>query len=370
MRVLYDGIVFQNSYQRGIQRAFREMIDHFPPTSAAGGVEAVLALADRPKCALPKRVRVERTTPAIVGYLHRRVRKWLIPRLSPGAMRRLSEGCDVFHSTYYTLPPREMPTVCHVHDLIPEKFPEMFGDPWAAAEIEQRRVCIAQAMRIITISRATADDVAARYPEAAGKIRTVYFGCDHLRRAAGAGSRSASPGGARYALYVGERTKYKNFRVVFEAMGCAAWPKDVGLVVAGPPFKEDERTIADGLAARGLSIRHAGRPTDAELAVLYAGAMCVVVPSLCEGFGFPVLEGQAAGTVVVCSDVPVFREVAGAGAIFFDPKKPEELARAVGEAGDAGVRGRVLAAGAENLVRFTWDGCAREVAEVYRSMLE
>ena len=77
MRVLYDGIVFQNSYQRGIQRAFREMIGHMP-----AGVDMTLALSDRPKCELPGKPRIVRTTPRILGCMHRRIRKTLAPRLS------------------------------------------------------------------------------------------------------------------------------------------------------------------------------------------------------------------------------------------------------------------------------------------------
>jgi glycosyltransferase involved in cell wall biosynthesis len=365
MRVLYDGIVFQNSYQRGIQRAFREMIDHMP--APPEGPEMTLALADRPKCALPRRASVRRTVPMIVGLLHRRMRRSLIPRLSPRGMLRASSGCDLFHSTYYTLPPREMPTVLHVHDLIPEKYPEMFPEPWAAAEIEQRRVCIAQATRIITISRATAEDVAARYPEAAEKISTVYFGCDHLRRAGGNMGTAKNRGDNRYALYVGERSRYKNFGVILGAMQDPNWQRDVSLVVAGPPFNEDEQRIVDGLGPG--RVRHAGRPTDAELARLFAAAMCVIVPSLCEGFGFPVLEGQAAGIAVVCSDVPVFREVAGGGAFFFDPRDPVELARTVAQAADQSVRGARAEAMADNLARFKWETCAQQVMQVYRAAM-
>jgi glycosyltransferase involved in cell wall biosynthesis len=364
MRVVYDGVVFQNSYQRGIQRAFREIIDHMP-----SGVEMTLALADRPKCALPERATVRRTVPAVVGFMHRRMRRWLIPKLSPSGMRKVAAGADVFHSTYYTLPPRDMPTVLHVHDLIPERFPEMFPEPWAAAEIEQRKKAILQATRIVTISRATADDVIRMYPEVAQRVTTVYFGCDHLQKARPDGEDKSHPmqpsrEGERYALFVGERKKYKNFKVIFEAMKIEKWPGDVGLVVAGPPFTEEEQAIADEINPT-LPVRHAGRPTDEQLADLFAGSMCVIVPSLAEGFGFPVLEGQAAGTHVVCSDIPVFREVAGAGAFYFDPKKPEDLAAKIADAASPITHRTREEAVWQNLRRFSWDKCSREILSAY-----
>ena len=52
---------------------------------------------------------------------------------------------------------------------------------------------------------------------------------------------------------------------------------------------------------------------------LVAGAAALVLPSFAEGFGLPVLEAQAAGTPVACSDLPALREAAGDAAVFFDP---------------------------------------------------
>ncbi|HPO92731.1 MAG TPA: hypothetical protein PL072_04585, partial [Phycisphaerales bacterium] len=61
MRVLYDGVVFQNAYQRGVQRVFRELL----PRLAAGGVEPVLVLADTARAELPAHPGVRVVGPAL-----------------------------------------------------------------------------------------------------------------------------------------------------------------------------------------------------------------------------------------------------------------------------------------------------------------
>ena len=68
-----------------------------------------------------------------------------------------------------------------------------------------------------------------------------------------------------------------------------------------------------------------------DLQELYRQARLVLVPSLLEGFGIPVLEGMASGTPVVCSNATSLPEVAGDAAVFFDPLDPEQMAAGMAE---------------------------------------
>ena len=67
-------------------------------------------------------------------------------------------------------------------------------------------------------------------------------------------------------------------------------------------------------------MRLLGSLAAAELEGLYRLADCVVLPSLYEGFGLPVLEAMARGVPVACSDIPALREVAGDAALPFSPR--------------------------------------------------
>ena len=77
------------------------------------------------------------------------------------------------------------------------------------------------------------------------------------------------------------------------------------------------------------SVIFTGRIDESDLPGLYKGAQAFILPSLTEGFGLPVLEAQAAGVPVVCSDKGALREVADNAAIFINPLKTSEITRAI-----------------------------------------
>jgi len=358
MRVLYDGVVFQNAYQRGIQRVFREILQRLP-----GDIEAVLALGGPARGELPARGKVVPTGVPLAKAMPRRLRRALVPRMSRQKLVRASAGCDLFHSTYYTPPPRDMPSIVHVFDMIVERHIEFYERRWVEQEIERKRIAIEGATRLIAISDATARELEYFYPRVRGRVTTAHLCAEHLP--VRPEPLSPAPPGP-YALYVGDRHHYKNFGAVLDAMESPRWPGGAGLCVAGPPWRANEalRVERHSLAPR---IHHAGRVSDGHLAGLYRGAACVLVPAIVEGFGLPILEAQQAGVPVVCSDIAVFREVAGAGALYFDPHRAEQLAERVAEALDPGARARLIAASKENLARFSWDRTAAQVVAVYRS---
>jgi glycosyltransferase involved in cell wall biosynthesis len=80
------------------------------------------------------------------------------------------------------------------------------------------------------------------------------------------------------------------------------------------------------------NVHFPGYVSDAQKAGYFRAARGVVFASLSEGFGIPIVEGAVMDLPVVCSDIEVFREVAGEDAFYFDPREPLSLARAVDEA--------------------------------------
>ena len=102
-----------------------------------------------------------------------------------------------------------------------------------------------------------------------------------------------------------------------------------------------------------------------ELAELYRGAACLVMPSRYEGFGLPVLEAMASGTPVVAAPDAALKEVAGEAAVFVEP---ERLADGVRQA--LAERDRLVAAGLDRARLFTWEETARRTVAVYLEVLE
>jgi alpha-1,3-rhamnosyl/mannosyltransferase len=113
-----------------------------------------------------------------------------------------------------------------------------------------------------------------------------------------------------------------------------------------------------------------GRVPDEDVPGLVAEARALVLPSFTEGFGLPVLEAQASGTPVVCSDRGGLAEAAGDAALFIDPDSVEDLATALGRIlDDEALRDRLVARGLERSRERTWDRVAERTAEVYREVL-
>ena len=135
--------------------------------------------------------------------------------------------------------------------------------------------------------------------------------------------------------------------------------------MGGGPFTRDEKRLMTRLGVLNrifqLSL------SDAKLSAAYLRALVFVFPSLYEGFGIPILEAFSQHCPVVASDIPVFREIAGDAAIYFDPGEPEELRAAVEHIiDDTALRQDLMARSAARSRLFSWERCARETAETYQ----
>ncbi|GGK47101.1 glycosyltransferase family 4 protein [Salinarimonas ramus] len=80
---------------------------------------------------------------------------------------------------------------------------------------------------------------------------------------------------------------------------------------------------------RGRRLLHLADASDAEVAFAYANARVTAYPSMAEGLGLPILEAELSGCPSVCTDIPVFREIAGPATTLFSPRTSERLAEAL-----------------------------------------
>lgn len=298
---------------------------------------------------------------------------WLQDRLRQGVFRGVEGRVDLVHFTS----PLELgfgwPTgrtafrrVVTVHDLIPVRHARLALPGWRAVyRPVYRRLArdLRHADFAVTVSRATDGELrdflgedcppTAVVPLAAGsRFHPLPPGeVEEYRRRAGL------PG--RFLLFLGGITPNKNLSGLLQALeGVDPAPP---LVVAG----------AGRLCRSPLpSVIGLGPVEEEDLPRLYAAATALVVPSLVEGFGLPVLEAMACGTPVVCSRASSLPEVAGEAARFFDPRSPEEIRRAVLEVfRDRSLRCRLREAGLRRAAEFSWERAAERTLEAYQRAL-
>jgi alpha-1,3-rhamnosyl/mannosyltransferase len=110
-----------------------------------------------------------------------------------------------------------------------------------------------------------------------------------------------------------------------------------------------------------------GYVSERDKVALLSGATVLASPSLYEGFGFPVLEGFAAGVPVLTSNVSSLPEVAGEAAVLVDPADVDAIAAGLSElVADEDLRAVLSAAGVARASSFTWEATARATAVVLR----
>jgi glycosyltransferase involved in cell wall biosynthesis len=109
---------------------------------------------------------------------------------------------------------------------------------------------------------------------------------------------------------------------------------------------------------------------DDDLPALYSAAEALAYPSIYEGFGLPLLEAMACGTPVVTSVTSSLPELAGDAALLVEPTDIDALATAMRRLlQDADLRRRLVAAGFEQIRKFTWEKAAAQLLAVYEAML-
>jgi glycosyltransferase involved in cell wall biosynthesis len=269
-------------------------------------------------------------------------------------------GLDVLHCPAPLVPlrpPRGVALVATVYDALAVTRPEWFT---RANALHQRlsAPALRRAHVVICASEHARGEVAAGYGIDPARIVVVPLGVDPAFTPGPAEDPLAL--GRPYVVAVGTLQPRKNLAAVLRALPLL--DEDLDLVVVGA-----QGWGQPGVTPRDRRVVFAGRVDDAQLVRVLRGAACLVVPSLHEGFGLPVLEAMACGTPVACSRVTSLPEVAGDAAVLFDPHDPADLARAVRrtreEAGLLRERGLRRAEG------FTWARCAEATVAAYRRAL-
>jgi glycosyltransferase involved in cell wall biosynthesis len=348
--------------------------------------DAERVAADRSPFSLPN-VRTRR-----IDIPGDRLDLWFQARLPAAAWR---DAVDLLHLPANAAPATcAVPLVVTIHDLIPLT---VAGE----ATARQRRAfqrgivrAVRNAAQIITPSNATRDELQRMFAVDPGRITVIPWAPDRgiLRTLGTEGltdGRSAEAALAveterirqRYGLddawllnFSGSSPRKNALRVIDAfARVAPGIRRAVPLVLVGcepPAFRAALETQAAQHHVRS-DCRLLGFVPQEDLAGLLAGARGLLMPSLCEGFGLPILDAFACGTPVLTSNCSSMPEVAGAAALYCDPHDAASIADGIAGLLDPGVAQRLICAGFRRLRHYSWEQTARLMCAVYeRCLLE
>lgn len=285
---------------------------------------------------------------------------------------------DVIHvSDIVPLPTSGPRITATVYDLTPALFPRLYPKGLVRLHEQRNRWIAERADRIFAISETTRQDV----------VKLLHVGPERVIVVPGAaGPDFANPGAAAlgrarlryrlmrpYWLHLGTLEARKNLPALAEAFArfSAGRAEPWDLVLAGTDGPGADAIRREVVSHAGDRARLLGYVPREDAAALAAGAFGMVFPTLYEGFGLPAVEAMRAGAPLLCSDVPALRETAGDAAVFFDPHRPEDIARAMEEvAGDSALRKALRERGRARAARYSWEKSARTAWAAWRSLAE
>jgi mannosyltransferase len=335
--ILFDGIIYNIQNSGGVSVVFKEIISRLPQSSyllLGGNKVNPLNIEDD-------------------NYIHKRPR--FLERL-----RRVKYGnhFDLFHSTYYRLPAvKSSKIVTTAHDYTYEYFSSGIRKSTRSYIMNK---AFSESDKIICVSENTRQDL-INFSGSSYEDRAVVIHNGVSDDYCIIPEIVVKP----QIIFIGARSGYKNFKSLVYALSNMS---DLTLIcVGGGSFNSDEISLMERYIKNRY--RHTGFLTNVRLNIEYNRSLCLVYPSLYEGFGIPILESMRAGCPVVavnCSSIP---EVAGDAAILMSKGDPDEIREAITKIMVSGMRKTLIDKGLTQSQKFSWDKTFAKTLDVYEDLL-
>jgi glycosyltransferase involved in cell wall biosynthesis len=273
-------------------------------------------------------------------------------------------GVDVVFGANYFLPRLHgaiaRRRVVTVHDLTYKRYPELLQKETLDNLEDQMAREIAVADAIVCVSEWTRRDLLHYYDVDPSRVFAIHSGL------------AAPPAYApveglpkRYVLFVSTIEPRKNLPVLLDAFDrIRKSHPDVSLVVVGKIGWKSEQLVP---RLRRPGVVHLDYLDAPRLATVYRNATAFVMPSIYEGFGFPLLEAMAHGVPSIAAESSSLPEIGGDAALFFPPHDVSLLASQLERVlSDDALRDSLAVRGRARAAEFSWKRAADETLDVLR----
>ena len=352
MRLLFDARYIRTDFHDGISRYSAELAAAVAGAAAARGVEvAFLIHDDAQRAFLPDGARVLRIhAPTAVRepfsallLNHHRPDVVFSPMQTIGTLGRRFGLILTLHDTIY-----------YRHRTPPRNLPWYVRAGWRLFHLSYvpQRLTLNAADVVATVSETSAAEF-ARVRLTKRPVVVIPNAPQRLAELLPTGAGVAP--GTDNLVYMGSFMGYKNVETLIRAMAELPGRTLHLLSRISPDRRAELERLVD---PAGGAVRFHNGVTDAEYAALLADRAVLVSASLDEGYGLPVAEALALGVPAVVTDMPIFREVAGDGALYAPGTDAAAFAAGVRALDDPARRDAVIAAGRAHIARFAWDRSA------------
>jgi len=280
---------------------------------------------------------------------------------------KLPKDVSTFHSTGYSNPlfkRKGLTIVTTIHDMVfwdqkhmMKKSISYWDNVWGI--YHSLRV----SDKIVTVSHASKESISKHFPWARGKIDVIYHGISEDFFKVDIDLKKE-----KYFMFIGGRNEYKNYDLLLRAFAifvktnpdwrlCVVGQNNLTAVIEARRYQE--LGIIDKVDDYGLVEQNT-------IICLIQKTSAVVIPSLNEGFNFPLLEAMACGSPVLSSDIPVSREIGQDYADYFENNE-KDLLRCMIDIKKNGVDIERLLEARNYAQTFSWDNSYKELLTVYNS---
>lgn len=257
-----------------------------------------------------------------------------------------------------------------IHDIAPIALPQILSSGlrrrYARLLIER---AVSRASAILADSAFTGRELMERVGVPGQKITVAPLGLEDSWPSGAVPHREE--GGVPYLLYVGNVKPNKNLRLLLSAFAQVKDQIPHRLLLAGRMrgFETGDEAVFAQAERMGTRVRFTGEISDPELFTLYAGASALVLPSLYEGFGLPLLEAMQLGCPVLASSAGSLPEIGGDAALYFDPRSVASLADRLLQVQDPALLASLRERGRARATHFSYARCAATSAGVLNRLL-
>ncbi len=372
MRILIDGEIFNLYPFGGIARYFREVLPRIAENN--DDIKIYIFCNESAVSKLPKHDRIypiycklSHFWPFQISSRFNNIKKWFYDR------RIKYFKSDIFHTTFYTFSPCEnIKSVVTVYDLIDYEYSFMMTNGPKFVQLQSD--ILTQADHVISISESTTEIATSAFNLDKNKVTTIYLDASSVFKPLPDSDKSTFrekySRGRPFFLFVGATYSYKNLATLIRALGIIRESTDHLLILAGHSKKNTEQAHVD-LAIEHQVVDRIVRlihPDDDILCQAYNAADAFIFPSLQEGFGIPLIEAMRCDTPIIAADIPVFKEICGDAALFFNPCVDIELAECLLSVLDPVLRSKKISLGQERDKLFSWDKAAKQIEAVYANL--